>query len=76
MPVAALHDLEERLILFFTGYWRNAGYQLRQQNERSNAGDEAMLASLDSVAAIGCRVREGWKQATRARLPTFFTSTG
>lgn len=58
IPAAALHDLEERLLLFFTGYSRSAEGQLREQHERSTAGDEAMLASLGDVAAIGHRVRE------------------
>ncbi len=58
IPAPALHDLEERLLLFFTGYSRNADDQLRQQRDRSDAGDGAMLANLDRVAAIGRQVRE------------------
>lgn len=58
IPADALHDLEERLLLFFTGYSRSADEQLRLQQERSIAGDESMLANLDSVAAIGRQVRE------------------
>lgn len=58
IPVTALRDLEERLLLFFTGYSRNADDQLRQQRDRSTAGDEAMLASLDGVATLGSQVRQ------------------
>jgi D-glycero-alpha-D-manno-heptose-7-phosphate kinase len=58
IPITALRDLEERLLLFFTGYSRNADDQLQQQHDRSTAGDEAMLASLDDVAALGRQVRE------------------
>ena len=58
IPVTALRDLEERLLLFFTGYSRDADDQLRQQRDRSTAGDEAMLASLDGVAALGQQVRQ------------------
>ena len=58
IPAVALHDLEERLLLFFTGYSRNAEEQLRQQHDRSALEDEAMLANLDAVAAVGIRVRQ------------------
>ena len=58
IPRAAFHDLEDRLLLFFTGYSRNADDQLVQQRDRSDAGDERMLANLDDMAAIGHQVRE------------------
>jgi len=58
IPRAAFHDLEERLLLFFTGYSRNAEDQLQRQRDRSEAGDEAMLSNLDDMAAIGRHVRE------------------
>lgn len=58
IPVTALHDLEERLLLFFTGYARSADDQLREQRDRSSVGDETMLANLDRVAALGQQVRE------------------
>jgi D-glycero-alpha-D-manno-heptose-7-phosphate kinase len=57
ISAAVLHDLEERLLLFFTGYSRDAEDQLRQQRDRSANGDETMLANLDAVAALGHRVR-------------------
>ena len=67
VPVAALHDLEERLILFFTGYSRNAEDQLRQQNERSNAGDDGDASQPRRVAASGAGCVRRWKQGdTRA----------
>ena len=58
IPRPALHDLEERLLLFFTGYSRDAEDQLQQQRNLSDAGDEAMLGNLDEMAAIGRQVRE------------------
>jgi D-glycero-alpha-D-manno-heptose-7-phosphate kinase len=53
-----LHDLEERLLLFFTGYSRSAESMLQDQRDRSDQGDRAMLANLHGVARIGCQVRE------------------
>jgi D-glycero-alpha-D-manno-heptose-7-phosphate kinase len=53
-----LHDLEERLLLFFTGYSRNADSVLEDQKARSDTGDQHMLENLRTVAAIGKQVRE------------------
>jgi D-glycero-alpha-D-manno-heptose-7-phosphate kinase len=53
-----LHDLEERLLLFFTGYARSAETMLEDQKARSDQGDSAMLENLHEVSRIGCRVKE------------------
>jgi D-glycero-alpha-D-manno-heptose-7-phosphate kinase len=53
-----LHDLEERLLLFFTGYSRNADSVLEDQKARSDTGDQNMLENLQTVASIGKQVRE------------------
>jgi D-glycero-alpha-D-manno-heptose-7-phosphate kinase len=53
-----LHDLEERLLLFFTGYSRNADSVLEDQKARSDKGDQNMLENLQAVASIGKQVRE------------------
>jgi len=52
-----LHDLEERLLLFFTGYARSADAILEDQKTRSEAGDQAIFDNLHAIAAIGRRVR-------------------
>jgi D-glycero-alpha-D-manno-heptose-7-phosphate kinase len=51
-----LRDLEEHLLLFFTGYSRRAGEVLSDQHKRSEEGDEAMLARLAETEAIGRRI--------------------
>ena len=51
-------DLEERLLLFFTGYARDAETMLEDQKQRSETGDEEMLANLDTVARIGEQTKE------------------
>jgi D-glycero-alpha-D-manno-heptose-7-phosphate kinase len=53
-----LHDLEERLLLFFTGYSRAAGTILADQRARSEQGDHSMLANLEDTKALGLRIRE------------------
>ncbi len=57
MPHAALLDLEEHLLLFFTGYSREAEEQLREQKSRTEDGDERMVRNLEAVAQIGREVK-------------------
>jgi D-glycero-alpha-D-manno-heptose-7-phosphate kinase len=48
-----LRDLEERLLLFFTGYSRSADALLEDQKARSEKGDAGMIENLDHVVRIG-----------------------
>jgi len=48
-----LHDLEDHLVLFFTGYSRSASSILEDQHTRSQADDETMLANLAETMEIG-----------------------
>jgi D-glycero-alpha-D-manno-heptose-7-phosphate kinase len=57
LDVETLHDLEEHLLLFFTGYSRSAAAALSDQNKRSAAGDEEMLANLDATKELGRRIK-------------------
>ena len=51
-----LADLEEHLLLFFTGYSRRATTILADQKERSEQDDAAMIANLDEVGDLGRRI--------------------
>jgi D-glycero-alpha-D-manno-heptose-7-phosphate kinase len=53
-----LHQLEERLLLFFTGYSRSAGAVLADQHERSRGGDDVMLANLEETKKLGRRIHD------------------
>jgi D-glycero-alpha-D-manno-heptose-7-phosphate kinase len=53
-----LFNLEDNLLLFFTGYSRAAGTILREQDERSRQSDRAMLENLHHIKAIGVRSRD------------------
>ncbi|MBO0728208.1 MAG: galactokinase [Acidimicrobiaceae bacterium] len=53
-----LHDLEEHLLLFFTGYARAADSMLQDQKKRSKQGEGAMLDNLHLTADVGRRVGE------------------
>lgn len=62
-----LHDLEERLLLFFTGYSRQADSILQDQKKRSEESDATMLENLDMIARIGRQVGEALEKGdTRA----------
>ena len=66
-----LHDLEENLLMFFTGYSRSASELLTDQRTRTEADDEAMVANLDRIKEIGvetCRVLEAGDTSAFGRL--------
>jgi D-glycero-alpha-D-manno-heptose-7-phosphate kinase len=58
IPHQAFLDLEERLLLFFTGYARDADVHLRRQKELTEAGDRGMRENLEDIARIGRLVKD------------------
>jgi D-glycero-alpha-D-manno-heptose-7-phosphate kinase len=48
-----LHDLEEHLAMFFTGYSREADHVLDEQRKRSEADDADMIENLDFIKELG-----------------------
>ena len=52
-----LHHLEDNLLLFFTGFARNAGGILRDQDVRTATDDQTMLTHLHQVKELGLRSR-------------------
>jgi D-glycero-alpha-D-manno-heptose-7-phosphate kinase len=48
-----LYDLEDNLMLFFTGYSRSAGKILKDQQTKSIQNDEEMLKNLHNVKRLG-----------------------
>ena len=57
MADATLRELEDHLLLFFTGYSREASRMLSDQAKKSDEGDDAMLANLDQTKALGQEIR-------------------
>ena len=53
---ATLADLEDHLLLFFTGYSRRATSILADQKQRSEQDDQGMIANLDYVNDLGHRI--------------------
>ena len=58
LHMTTMHELEERLLMFFTGNSRTADEILDDQRRRTEEGDESMLASMRHVEELGLRIRD------------------
>ncbi len=65
---ATLFELEDNLLLFFTGFTRAAGDILGDQNTRSLARDPGMLANLEQIKSMAHRTRAALEQGDLARF--------
>ncbi len=63
-----LHDLEEHLLMFFTGYSRDADHMLEDQKAKSDGGDAAMLDNLDFVRSVGEASRDALERGDTAEF--------
>ncbi len=57
LATETLYNLEDNLLLFFTGYSRSAGSILKEQDDRTRNSDSAMVANLHYVKDLGMRSR-------------------
>ncbi len=57
-----MYDLEENLLMFFTGYSRRADQVLAEQKTRSERGDPRMLDNLHYVKELGLRCKAALEQ--------------
>ena len=57
LPISfdTMADLEDNLLLFFTGFSRSASSILKDQKARSQSGDEEMIRNLDYVKDLAVR---------------------
>jgi len=53
-----LYNLEDNLLLFFTGYSRSASGILKEQDDRCREGDDEMVANLDFIKALAEETRQ------------------
>jgi D-glycero-alpha-D-manno-heptose-7-phosphate kinase len=65
-PLAAteetIDNLEDHLLLFFTGYTRSASAILKEQNDRTQSSDGEMLRNLHEVKRIGVESRQALEE--------------
>ena len=53
-----LYDMEDHLLLFFTGYTRSASEILKEQDMKSKKNDQSMIANLHFIKQIGRDVKD------------------
>jgi D-glycero-alpha-D-manno-heptose-7-phosphate kinase len=68
ISMKTMYELEDNLLLFFTGFNRPAGSILKDQHVRSQAGDAEMLRNLDYVKALGYRSKEALESGDLQRF--------
>jgi D-glycero-alpha-D-manno-heptose-7-phosphate kinase len=62
IPSEALFNLEDNLILFFTGYSRAAADILKEQDESSRQNSKEMIENLHYVKELGFRIKDALEQ--------------
>ncbi len=68
MTATTLHELEDHLLLFFTGFSRSASAILQDQDTRTKAADATMVTGMHYVKELGLRS----KQALEQNQPALF----
>jgi D-glycero-alpha-D-manno-heptose-7-phosphate kinase len=68
LSTATMFDLEDNLLLFFTGFNRAAGGILRDQEQRSRSRDADMLSNLHYVKSLGYQSREALEAGNAVRF--------
>jgi D-glycero-alpha-D-manno-heptose-7-phosphate kinase len=68
MAQTTLHELEDHLLLFFTGFSRSASEILKDQDQRTKQSDNSMVEGLHYVKELGRRS----KQALESNQPALF----
>ena len=63
-----LYNLEDNLLLFFTGYARSASKILQEQDDKSKQGDKTMVENLHGVKELG---RQSQMALESDNLPEF-----
>jgi len=58
LSMDSLFDLEDNLLLFFTGFSRSAGELLKDQNSRTIENDDEMLDNLHYIKTLGHKSRD------------------
>jgi D-glycero-alpha-D-manno-heptose-7-phosphate kinase len=63
-----LYNLEDNLLLFFTGYSRSASSILKEQDDRSKSKDQSMIDNLHFVKELGYESKEAIESGNLPRL--------
>ncbi len=63
-----LYNLEDNLLLFFTGHSRSASAVLQEQDEKSKQNDKEMIANLHFIKEIGRESKEALEAGNLERF--------
>jgi D-glycero-alpha-D-manno-heptose-7-phosphate kinase len=63
-----LYNLDDNLLLFFTGYSRSASSILKEQDDRSKSKDQAMIDNLHFVKELGYESKEAIESGNLSRF--------
>jgi D-glycero-alpha-D-manno-heptose-7-phosphate kinase len=66
LSMDTMFDLEDNLLLFFTGFSRSAGSILKDQKTRTEQSDESMIQNLHYVKDLGLRSRDALERGDTA----------
>ncbi len=64
MDDETLYNLEDHLLLFFTGYARSASSILAEQDKKSREHDSGMAANLEFVKELGLKSRKAFEEGS------------
>ena len=68
LSIETRFDLEDNLLLFFTGFARSAGSILKDQHQRSTKNDTSMIDNLHFVKELGLRSKSLLEQGRGAEF--------
>jgi D-glycero-alpha-D-manno-heptose-7-phosphate kinase len=68
VPQETLYNLEDNLMLFFTGYSRAASSILKEQDEKSRRCDQTMIENLHFTKQLGFESRDALEQGDLVRF--------
>ena len=68
IPAETLHNLEDNLVLFFTGVTRSASEILRDQDTRSRKGEQEMLDNLHFIKQLGRETQVAFERGDLRRF--------
>lgn len=57
ISTSTLNDLQDNLLMFFTGYSRSASHILKDQKQKSEVNDQAMFENLHFIKDLGQRIK-------------------
>jgi D-glycero-alpha-D-manno-heptose-7-phosphate kinase len=68
LSAETLYNLEDNLLLFFTGYSRSASSILKEQDDKSRKRDQGMVDNLHFIKELGYQSKEALENGDLARF--------